>query len=62
MSSFLKAKDEIWISRQVIKEYIVTMTHLAITGGFITLEQILENVRIFSARFKVADETKENNK
>ncbi len=59
LSKLLMQKNEIWISRQVIREYLVTMTRPAIVGGSITPEEALNNVSIFMAVYKVADETSE---
>jgi predicted nucleic acid-binding protein len=59
MSKLLAQKSEIWISRQVLREYLVTMTRPAIVSGSITLEEVLKNVSIFMAAYQVADETSE---
>lgn len=57
MSELLTQNNEIWLSRQVIREYLVTMTRPAITGGIITPQENLVNISTFSAAFRVADET-----
>jgi predicted nucleic acid-binding protein len=59
MSELLTQNNEIWISRQVLREYLVTMTRPTIVSGSITLEEVLHNVSIFTAAFHVADETRE---
>jgi predicted nucleic acid-binding protein len=59
MAELMAQNNEIWLSRQVIREYIVNMTRPGIISGAITREEVLNNIQIFSAAFKVADETKE---
>lgn len=59
MSELLAQNNEIWISRQVLREYLVTMTRPTIVSGSISLEEVLQNVSIFTAAFHVADETNE---
>lgn len=47
---------DLWISRQVLREYLATMTRPQ-TFGALSRKLVLEQVRSFGGRFKVADES-----
>ncbi len=46
----------LWLSRQVLREYLVTMTHPQ-TFGSLSQEMVLNQVMQFSQSFYVADDT-----
>jgi len=52
----LKAGRTIWISRQVIREYLVTMTRPQ-TFENLPKTIVLEQIDLFTKRFEVADDT-----
>lgn len=41
ISALMIERNEIWISRQIIREYLVTMTRPAIVADTVTLESVL---------------------
>lgn len=48
---------ELWISRQVLREYIVVMTRKVHLENQLTTEEVLDDIKNFYTLFKVADET-----
>lgn len=50
---------ELWISRQVIREYLVQATHPRSFDPELTIEQVMSQVEIIVTLFRVADETPE---
>lgn len=48
---------ELWISRQVIREYLVQATHPNSFKPELTLEQVMSQMEIITTLFRVADET-----
>lgn len=60
-TSSLKTLDEggaeLWISRQVLREYLAVMTRPSALTGTIPISNLVEDVRYFSTRFKVAEES-----
>lgn len=48
---------EIWISRQVIREYLVQITHPRTINPPLTSEEIYERVGTIRSLFRVADDT-----
>ena len=51
-----EAKRTIWISRQVIREYLVTMTRIQ-DFERLPRETVLEQIAFFTKHFQVADDT-----
>lgn len=49
---------ELWISRQVIREYRVQATHPHSFTPSLTIEQVMEQMEIIETLFRVADETR----
>lgn len=47
---------ELWISRQVLKEYLSAMTRSNVLIGKIPITSLAEDVRYFARRFHVAEE------
>jgi len=54
---FLASGTEIWISRQVLREYLAAVTRTQAYSGPIDLPSALARVRDFVSIFRVADET-----
>lgn len=52
-----QAGRHLWISRQVIREFIAARTRPQTFGQPSTAEQIIERVRYLEERFQVADDT-----
>ncbi len=50
---------ELWISRQVIREYLVQVTHPNTFIPPLTLAQVVEHVETLQALFRIADDTYE---
>jgi predicted nucleic acid-binding protein len=50
---------ELWISRQVIREYLVQVTHPNTFALPLTTEQVLSQVEMIQSLFHVADDTSE---
>jgi predicted nucleic acid-binding protein len=48
---------ELWISRQVIREYLVQATHPRSFEPSLTVKQVLDQMEIITTLFRVADET-----
>ncbi len=46
----------LWVSRQILREYLAAMTRPGELTGTIPLPDLLNDVRYFAARFHVADE------
>lgn len=49
----------LWISRQVIREYLVQVTHPRSLKTPLTTEQALQQMQVITTLFRVADETAE---
>ncbi|MEZ5055332.1 MAG: type II toxin-antitoxin system VapC family toxin, partial [Chitinophagales bacterium] len=52
---------EIWISQQVIREYLSVITKILIAEPNFNLDDIIISVEKFSNQFFIADETKSTN-
>ncbi len=50
---------EIWISRQIIREFFVSMTRENTFIGIVDAAGIVSRLRYFMSRFRVADETEQ---
>ena len=50
---------DLWISRQILREYLVAMTRPGDLTGQIPIPSLVEDVRYFSDRFCVAEENPE---
>ncbi len=50
---------ELWISRQVIREYLVQATHPKSFQPVLTIDQVLSQMDVVTSLFQVADETSE---
>lgn len=48
---------ELWISRQVIREYLVQATHPKTLRPTLTINQVMNQMQIITSLFRVADET-----
>jgi predicted nucleic acid-binding protein len=48
---------ELWISRQVIREYLVQATHPNNFKPALSIEQVMQQMEIITTLFRVADET-----
>lgn len=48
---------ELWISRQVIREYLVQATHPNSFKPALTIDQVLHQMNIIETLFRIADET-----
>ncbi len=51
-----EAGIELFVSPQVLREYLAAATRLNVTGGELQLEQILENVNSFQTEFTVLED------
>ncbi|NMG22107.1 type II toxin-antitoxin system VapC family toxin [Brasilonema bromeliae] len=47
---------ELWISRQTLREYLAAMTRKGDLTGEISVSSLVEDVRYFSNRFRVAED------
>ncbi|MDQ2809721.1 MAG: type II toxin-antitoxin system VapC family toxin [Chloroflexota bacterium] len=54
-----QADLELWISRQVLREYLATVTRSALSSPRITLAMIVAEVQSFEERFRVGDENRD---
>lgn len=50
---------ELWISRQVIREYLVQATHPNTLDSPLTIEQVMRQMETIQSLFRVADETEQ---
>jgi predicted nucleic acid-binding protein len=50
---------ELWISRQIIREYLVQTTHPHTFARLLTIEQVLGQLETLQSLFRVADDTRE---
>lgn len=48
---------ELWISRQVVREYLVQVTHPNTLRPPFSLAQVMETVDVIQTFFRIADET-----
>ncbi|MDM8523856.1 PIN domain-containing protein [Desulfococcaceae bacterium HSG8] len=48
---------ELWISRQVLREYAVVMTRPGVLEIPLTTEELISDIHIFMSFFHIADET-----
>ncbi len=53
------AQYELWISRQVLREYAVVMSSPAIIEKPLTAEEVVQDIEKWGKIFKIADETSE---
>ena len=51
-----QAEKELWVSRQILREYVATLTRPQTFGGQIPVALIVEEVRQFESRFRVAED------
>ncbi len=56
------SENEIWISRQVLREYAVVMTGASTIERPLSAEEVTKDIEKWESLFKVADETSENTK
>lgn len=56
---YLDANTELWISRQIIREYLVQVTHPRSFPQTMTVDVVLNQLKGIQEIFKVADETAE---
>ena len=50
---------ELWISRQVIREYLVQATHPNTFAPPLAVEQVIAQMEIIESLFRIADETRD---
>jgi len=55
----ISAQYELWISRQVLREYAVVMSSPAIIEKPLTAEEVVQDIEKWGKIFKIADETSE---
>ena len=54
----LKDEDsELWISRQIVREYLVRATHINTFNVALTLPQVMTQIGTINSLFRIADET-----
>jgi predicted nucleic acid-binding protein len=53
----ISAGHEIWISRQVLREYAMVMTREGLVEKPLSPEEVVEDIKQWSACLRVADET-----
>lgn len=54
-----QAKLNLWISRQVLREYLATLTRPPIASNRVTFATIAAEVQSFEERFRVGDENRD---
>ncbi len=59
MEFYASRGAEIWISRQILREYMAVVTRQQVFGGAHRLRAVLARVHEFESIFRVADETAE---
>lgn len=59
LQSLNEQSYELWISRQVLKEYLSAMTRPSAVTGAIPIASLTEDVRYFSRRFHLAEDGSE---
>jgi predicted nucleic acid-binding protein len=52
-----RSQTQLWISRQVIREYLVVMTRPQLGLGGMVFSRLLDDIRDFPTVFRIADET-----
>ncbi|MFN8451778.1 MAG: hypothetical protein U0521_25100 [Anaerolineae bacterium] len=52
-----KDEYELWISRQVIREYLVQVTRSGFLASVIPVKQVLTQIETIRTLFRIADET-----
>jgi predicted nucleic acid-binding protein len=48
---------ELWINRQVLREYLAVLTRTSLLSAPIPKESLIEDIRAFSSAFKIAEES-----
>jgi len=59
IKQYQEQSSELWISRQVLREYIVQSTRPQTYQSALPVEQLLKRVEIVESLFKIADDTAE---
>jgi len=57
LENLRKSDAELWINRQVLREYLAVMTRPNLLTAIIPIESLVEDVQAFSSAFKIAEET-----
>ncbi|PXF56117.1 MAG: hypothetical protein C4B57_01345 [Deltaproteobacteria bacterium] len=55
----MAGKSELWISRQVLREYAVVMTRTGIVEKPLSPDEVAAGIEQWESIFKIADETEE---
>jgi len=55
----LASENDLWISRQVLREYAVVMTRSESVENPLSSEEVASDIKKWIEKFRVADETKE---
>lgn len=58
IQQFYDAELEIWISRQVLREYLTTLTRHQQFTNPMPIEILIADIRLFQTRFQVAEDTR----
>jgi predicted nucleic acid-binding protein len=56
VGELLQARDELWISTQVLREYLSVMSRPALTRPAVAMPAILADISRFESQFQVAEE------
>jgi predicted nucleic acid-binding protein len=59
IEGFLAKGTSVWISRQILREFMAVVTRPQVFSQPLKMRTVLEHVREFQAIFQVADETEE---
>jgi predicted nucleic acid-binding protein len=57
IQSMWEEDTELWISRQIIREYLVQATHQNSFNPPLTVEQVISQLDVIQTLFRIADET-----
>jgi predicted nucleic acid-binding protein len=56
LQPFVDEGATLWLSRQVLREYLAVMTRPSTLTGTIPIKNLVEDISYFSSRFSVAEE------
>lgn len=51
-----QAGMELWVSRQILREFMATLTRAQIFGGAIAISRVVAEIQFFESRFGVAED------
>lgn len=57
LNNFIKQGIELWISRQILREYMSTMSRQQAIAGKIDINALVADIRYFTTNFQIAEDS-----